>query len=96
MLAFVKCSQIVLLFVIMLLYFVYHSQTNVCHSMKKNFPKLASKLTTLLLHSVSIGHSCVSGLAYLLNSSLIHLQIELCKTFEFNELTTAIGLSNKL
>lgn len=96
MLAFVKCSQIVLLFVIMLLYFVYHRQTNVCPSMKKNFPKLASKLTTLLLHSVSIGHSCVSGLAYLLNSSLIHLQIELCKTFEFNELTTAIGLSNKL
>ena len=63
--------------------------------MKKNFPKLAGKITKLLLDSIFFEQSCVNGLAHLLNSSLIHLRIEKCTILsnEFDDLIAAITTS---
>ena len=63
--------------------------------MKKNFQKLAGKLTKLSIDRLFFGESCVNGLAHLLNSSLIYLRIEQCTILsnEFDKLSTAIATS---
>ena len=58
-------------------------------------PKLANKLKTFGLHNVLIDHSCVHGIAQLMNTSLSNLTLEDCKipSTDFDSLTTAIATS---
>ena len=58
-------------------------------------PKLAHKLKTFALHDVHIDHSCVHGIAHLLNTSLNSLTIVDCQlsSTDFDSLTTAIATS---
>ena len=73
---------------------ITHSN-DVCPILERTLPKLANKLKTFGLHNVLIDHSCVHGIAQLMNTSLSNLTLEDCKitSTDFDSLTTAIATS---
>ena len=73
---------------------ITHSNDD-CLSLERNLPKLANQLKWFILYNALIDHSCVRGIAYLLNTSLNHLTLQNCiiSSTDFDCLTTAIATS---
>ena len=73
---------------------IAHSN-DACLILERNLPKLANKLKTFALSNVLIDHSCVSGIAHLLNTSLKNLTLKNYRisSTDFDSLTAAIATS---
>ena len=72
---------------------IIHS--NDCLLLERKLHKLAHKLKTFTLSDVHVDHSCVHGIAHLLNTSLNNLTLHNCmiSSTDFDSITTVIATS---